>query len=280
MAVGNGYKSGVMEIEYRELKTDQDFEQCIEIQKSVFGFSERELVSPLFFKLIARDVPPIGSGMGVFRKNEDSDELLGFILGFATYLESSIYVVLLAIRKENQNGVFGYKLLFNYRELLLSKGINKLIGVYEPLEANLGRLYCHSLGYYGIKYMPDTTMSAFPSDKIYVIWELSSNHVLNRIQRKVRTNPEEALLNIPLVNRDFSLDNEQLLVEIPENYLELKQHDPQKAFEWRTLTRNTFNKYINERNYIIIDCIFSKTTTGKRYFYILEKSIKENEGSN
>lgn len=259
-----------MSIEYRELETEDDFDQCINLQKGIFNFSDVDVVSQLVLRLIARDNPPMGISLGVFKNVNSKSELIGFVLAFATFNEKSVYIVLMGIKPEYQNGVYGYKLLLKFREVAITKCLHTMHCVFEPLESNLARLYCESLGFQGIKYNLDSGEHQIPSDKMFVKWEFTSKKVSDKIERSREVKREDIDLSI-LANEKYFPETNKVLIEIPNNFIQLKEINLSIALHWRLSTRKLFNEYINNRGYIVSDCISKKTENGRKTYYMLEK---------
>jgi len=266
-----------MAIEYRELTTNEEFNQCVELQKNIFDFSDIDIISPLFLKLIARNNPPIGLSMGIFKTDFNKSELIGFIIGFATFLEKSLYSVILGIKPEYQNKIYGYKLMLNYRDVALSRNIEFLFGLFDPLEANIARFNISSLGYIAYKYIIDSVEcfddnnKYVPNDKIVVRWDINTSKTIERINGIKRYNNQEILNLFPIATSQSMPEIPIVLVEIPEdfNYLLLNKID--EALAWRISTCEIFKEYINKRQYIISDCFSIRHENNRKTYYLLEK---------
>jgi predicted GNAT superfamily acetyltransferase len=109
-------------IEYRELASEDDFRQCLDLQRRVYSYSEAELVSPLIYRMIARDDPPVGILIGAFVDGEEIPRLVGLALGFATFEASAVYGASLALLPEYQSGLCGYRMMMKFREVALARG--------------------------------------------------------------------------------------------------------------------------------------------------------------
>jgi len=268
-----------MSIEYKEITTHQDFDQCIELQRSIFGLTDTDLISPLFLKLVSRNNPPVGISLGVFLESNDKSELIGFILGIATFIESSIYTLSLGIRQDHQNKIFGYKLLLKYREIALSKKVLYMFGIFDPLESHLSRLYFSSLGFIGIKYEEEAyilsnidTKKYVPADSLLIRWDFKSESTLKKLSGFKTPVTQELLQNIPIATDIYMPESPNILVEIPGNFIQMKNDDIESARKWRESTRNIFAEYINNRHYIVSDCYsFNQEDTRKTYYLLEEK---------
>jgi len=268
-----------MSIEYKELTTIQDFDQCIELQRSIFGLTDFELISPLFLKLIFRNNPPIGISLGMFLVSQFEKELVGFIIGFATFIENSIYVTLGGIKTEHQRKGYGYNLFLKFREFSLEKQIGCMYCIFDPLESHLSRLYFSSLGFIGIKYEEEAyilsnidTKKYVPADSLLIRWDFKSESTLKKLSGFKTPVTQELLQNIPIATDIYMPESPNILVEIPGNFIQMKNDDIESARKWRESTRNIFAEYINNRHYIVSDCYsFNQEDTRKTYYLLEEK---------
>lgn len=170
-----------MSISYRNLISEDDFQQCVDLQKSIFGLTDTDVISPLLLKLLARDFPSIGISIGLFNNSNEKSELIGYMIGYATFLERSIYGATIGIKKEYRNKENGFILFLKFREFSLKKGIECMYGVFEPLESNLAHLYFTNLGFTFIKYEKDALINDehlklhyIPTDKVLIKWDYKS----------------------------------------------------------------------------------------------------------
>lgn len=263
----------VANIIYREFVNESDFCQCTHLQKEIFHLSDTHIISPLFLKLIARNSPPIGISMGVFSTSDEKEELLGFIIGFSTLIEKSIHVVMLGVKPELKNSIYGYKLLVNFREAAIKRDLATMFCVYEPLESNLARLYMSMKGTYGIAYQIESSNeNCLVEDKLMVKWDLKTDsnqeNCAQKLIKELIANPELC----PIADSLHRPKDVRVLAEIPENYQALKEENLQEAINWRKNTREILSIYLNQKKYQIIDCITIKTNNQKKSYYLLERN--------
>jgi predicted GNAT superfamily acetyltransferase len=267
-----------MKIEYKELSTIDDFNQCIDLQKNVSNLSELEVVSPLFLKLIARNDPPIGVSLGVFGIQQSKTELIGYIIAFATFVQSSIYAVLMGIKQEYQNRGLGYELYLKFREIALEKKIYYMNGVFDPIKSNLAHLYFTRLGFTGIKYIEEVITNSntnnnryVPNDGLLIRWDFNSVNTIERIKNKSNIDADPNFFSYPIASLDNMPDFSHILIEIPENYDRLINEDFEKALNYRIETRRIFLEYINFRHYVACDCYSLKIDNQRKIYYLLKK---------
>lgn len=267
-----------MGIVYKEISSREEINQCVELQRSVFNLSDTDLISPLFFKLIARNDPPIGITLGVFNSNQNETELIGFIIGFSCFIERSIYSPLVGIKSEYQNKIYGYKLVTKYRQIALSRNIKYFYGIFEALDTNIARFYFSSLGCIAYKYVIDAFFSSetkwtnsIPNDKLLVRWDLESKTTIDRMNGIKKYHIKEIFERFPIATVENMPDLPQILVEIPDNFNQLTMTEFENAKNWRKSTRYILSEYVNNRNYIVDECYSIKINKIRKSYYLLEK---------
>lgn len=248
-------------IDYRILTSENDFTKCIDLQREVFHFSDIETISPLFLKLFARNNPPIGFAIGAFRTENEQSELIAILLATSTFISKSVYVIALGVKPQYQNKLHGYNLLLKLREISLEKDIQTMYGIFNPLEANLGRLYFKSLGFRGVSYEYDNNINA--SGKLLVKWDF-------KIPNKKTSNKEIAsdFELLPIANLKSIPQSELVLIEIPKDYKNMSEN--LQNF-WQQTQKFVFNEYLNTRNYNIIDCLTINLKNERKSYYKLQK---------
>jgi predicted GNAT superfamily acetyltransferase len=240
-------------VEYRELATDTDFDQVCELQRRVFGFTDLELVSPLMLRLVARNNPPMGVHLGAFVVDESGSRMVGAMIGFATLLERSLYIVLLGVLPEYQEGLYGYRLLLQYRELCVAREIPTVHGLYDALETKLARLYNGGVGLIGLQFL---------EGKILFRWDFLSEHTLAKLQRKKKTSEFSSGDPRPLVGPDHLPDATEVLFEIP----------PADA-NGREAAQIVLAEYLNQRHYTIVDCATARMGEERKAYYVLRQTL-------
>lgn len=267
--INSGQKQSIANLVYREMNTEEDFWQCINLQKNVFHLPDTHVISPLFLKLIARKEPPIGISLGVFNLVDDKSEMLGFIIGFASFHEKSIHTVMLAVKPEHKNKIYGYKLLIKFKEEALAQNLKSMYCVFEPLETNLARLYMSMDGAVGIKYIEEKPgrEADLSMDKLLIHWNISENI----FKAPVKPDFRKIIEMYPTANYKYLPDSDKVLMEIPENYLWLKKENIKAAIEWREKTRIILSHYLNTKKYLVSNCFTGRIKNLRKSYYLLEK---------
>lgn len=176
----------MQDYEIRECETIDEFEQCVALQRLVFGFPDIE-VSPRRHFIVSRRAG--GWALGAFV----DDELVGFVHQLAAVQGMEVYGYshMLAVKSEYQNKGVGARLKWAQRERALTEGRKLVRWTWDPMQArnahfNLNRLgvvvRSYAANFYGTDYsVPAAETSAAPgidSDRLFAEWELDSERVL------------------------------------------------------------------------------------------------------
>jgi predicted GNAT superfamily acetyltransferase len=166
-------------IELRALTESRQFQEAVELQKTVWGFSDIELL-PVRLFVVATKVG--GQAFGTF----DGNAMVGFLLsipglkpGGGSYLHSHMLGVLAQYRNQ---GV-GRMLKLRQREDALQRGIKLIEWTFDPLELKNAFFNMERLGAIVRRYVENqygTTTSplhgGLPTDRCVAEWWLASPH--------------------------------------------------------------------------------------------------------
>lgn len=251
-------------VQYRLLSGQNDYNECFRLQKEVFGFSNKDAISPALLGLFNRQFPKIGFSIGAFFENR----LIGFLLSTSTAKSNSLYSIMLAVDQNFRNMNIGEGLFLKQKEICLNNNIDIIYFIYDPLEGNLANLYIHKLGMEGIQY--ESTVYSLendqiPNDKILVQWNLESS-----INRKQIALNKYFQLKFPFEN-SIRTDIDKVMFEIPGNFIELCKNNHQNAVRWRKKTRELFSILINEKGFVINDFYSKKHDAYYENYYLLIK---------
>jgi predicted GNAT superfamily acetyltransferase len=167
----------IANVTIRDCTSLEDFHQCVDLQRTVWGFEDRDLI-PLRFFVVARKIE--GQVLGAF---DNSMRMVGFTLavpalhGSLVYLHSHMAAVLSEFRAHG----LGRRLKLEQRRQALERGIKLIEWTFDPLELgnahfNLNRLGAIARRYvvnqYGISSSP--LHRGFPTDRLIAEWWLES----------------------------------------------------------------------------------------------------------
>ena len=166
-------------IEIRNCSTNAELAACVALQKTVWNFSDLDLV-PLRMFVVARKIG--GQVIGAF----DGDRLIGFALSIPGSRSGHPYLHshMLAVLEEYRNLGLGRRLKLAQREEALSRNFELMEWTFDPLEIknahlNIARLGAISRRYninqYGMSSSP--LQGGLPTDRLVAEWWLRSRRV-------------------------------------------------------------------------------------------------------
>ena len=166
-------------IEIRNCSTNVELEACVALQKTVWNFSDLDLV-PLRMFVVALKIG--GQVIGAF----DGNRLIGFALSIPGSRSGHPYLHshMLAVLEEYRNLGLGRRLKLAQREEALSRNFELMEWTFDPLEIknahlNIARLGAISRRYninqYGMSSSP--LQGGLPTDRLVAEWWLRSRRV-------------------------------------------------------------------------------------------------------
>jgi predicted GNAT superfamily acetyltransferase len=289
----------VIMIEIRKVETHADFERCVDLQKMVWGFSDRDVV-PSRTLVVAQK-----HGGCVLGAYTESGELIGFALALASFYanQPAQYSSMLAVLPEYQGQGIGWRLKLVQRQEALARGLKVITWTFDPLESKNAHLNINKLGaivrtYYENLYPASTSEihSGLGTDRFLAEWWIEServNALLDRPASAERTADrpdEDAVLisSLPRANQvsyaqglpqtmalDLDRSEARLLVEIPVEIQELKARNLELAKDWRARTRVVFKHYF-EKKYTVTRLLMAPCSPApdRRAFYLLERAAE------
>ncbi len=163
----------------RACTTLGEFQQCCELQKTIWGDTDRELV-PLHIFIVAEKIG--GQIFGAY----DNDRLVGYLLAFVGAHAGQIYLHshMTGVHPDYQNCGIGRKLKLTQRAEALGRGINLIEWTFDPLKLRNAYFNLVRLGAIVRNYLPDVygkTAShldqGMPTDRLLAEWQLDSPRV-------------------------------------------------------------------------------------------------------
>jgi predicted GNAT superfamily acetyltransferase len=229
--------------EIRPCRTLEDFEACVDLEKTVWGSPDIEVVPSALFAVTPKTG---GQVFGAFA----SGRMIGFVLAFpgchggapgqkpVAYLHSHMTAVL----PEFQNSGLGRRLKLFQREEALSRGIGLVEWTFDPLEIRNAHFNLLRLGaivrrfipnLYGITSSP--LHAGMPTDRLLAEWWLDSLRV-----RAIVAGHPPAIPSGPAVER----------IEIPAGIAAIRKNDPAEALRIQSHLRESFQDCF-ARNYAL-----------------------------
>ncbi len=226
------------EIDIRECVTIEELDQCVRLQREVFGLPDLD-ISPRRHLIVSRQAG--GWTLGAFT-NHPRDRVVGFVHHLVAIRgEDEIigYSHMMAVHKDYQNLGLGARLKWAQRERALAEGRHFIKWTWEPMQArnayfNLNRLgvvvRTYGENFYGTDDMtaPEQSPAArgLPSDRLFAGWELSSPRVV-----KLAGGGEPVPSSAPIA-----------AIEIPADWIGLIKRDVNLAKQEQLRVRREFEK--------------------------------------
>jgi len=167
------------EVKIRVCTELKEWEQCVELQREVWGFSDLDLV-PLRMFSVASKIG--GQVIGAY----DGERMIGFALGIPGTRNGHLYLHshMLAVVKDYQNQGLGRRIKLFQREDAVARGYELMEWTFDPLEIknaflNLTKLGAiarrYNINQYGITSSP--LQGFLPTDRLVAEWWLKSKRV-------------------------------------------------------------------------------------------------------
>jgi predicted GNAT superfamily acetyltransferase len=156
-----------------------EFERCVEVQLTVWGYSDGDLIPKRVF-IVANRIG--GQVIGAF----DGDLLVGFAMALPGYRDGKSYLHshMLAVLPEYRNAGLGRRMKLAQRDEALTRGIDLMEWTFDPLEIKNAHLNIARLGAIARRYMrdfygPSTSplQGGLPTDRLVAEWWLRSPRV-------------------------------------------------------------------------------------------------------
>lgn len=269
-------------MDIRELDTLEEFQECVQIQKEVWGFDDPYDIVPLPLLIVTRRND--GIILGSF---DEQNRMSGFVYSLpGTHKGHQVqWSHMLAVRREYRDSDIGYRLKMAQYKVSAEKNYDFLEWTYDPLESknahfNLKKLGCIAMEYevnvYGETSSP--LHHGMPTDRLIAHWPIPQFTKTKDHWPQVPGEP--ALITMTrrvdedlLVIEDARLNSNEefLFVEIPNQIQKVKSKSSEAALGWRLKTREIFLHYL-ERKYIVYSFLHYKEAQPPRSFYVLKKS--------
>ena len=136
------------EMEIRACAAVEEFQRMVELQKSIWGFADIDLV-PLRMFVVASKIG--GQVFGAF----DGAEIVGFVMAVPGYRHGKSYLHshMAAVLPAYQNRGVGRRLKLRQREDALERGIGLVEWTFDPLELKNARFNIERLGAIARRYV-------------------------------------------------------------------------------------------------------------------------------
>ncbi|MCI0520283.1 MAG: hypothetical protein L0Z70_08515 [Chloroflexi bacterium] len=288
-------------VDLRQLDKPEDMPLVEELQRQVWTGSETEVVPA---HVLLTGVHNGGVLVGAFTPGENpgEEQLVGFVFGFPGLVftpdgaQPKHCSHMMGVHPDYRDHGLGFSLKRAQWQIVRSQGLGLITWTYDPLLSRNAYLNIAKLGavcntYRRDEYgeLRDSMNRGLSTDRFQVDWWVNSTRVNRRLSRRARTPldfAQYAAGGAPLVNPaaagaggwpapvDIDLhslprpeDAPLLMLEVPSDFLSLKEADFSLAVAWRQHTRLLF-EHLFEQGYLVTDFVFESRPT-PRSVYIL-----------
>jgi predicted GNAT superfamily acetyltransferase len=278
-------RTGSTGFRIRRLDKPEEFRQVDAVHRAVWGEEATDAVpTPL-----QRAVQDNG---GIVLGGFADIHLAGFSVGFLGWDGAALYLYLhsTAVRPEYQNHHLGFQLQTTLRQEVLQLGLSEVRLAFDPLQSRNAWLFVHRLGglpdrylhhYYG--QLADPINRGIESDRIRLLWSLSSPRVERRLEGSYPTAEEDDARwrsATPLLQSEPGESGVRLPTEVqepdrPVAHLEIpfdlglvREHEPDGLRRWRHATRDAF-RAAADLGYSVDDFVIMSVEHERRSFYLL-----------
>ncbi|HWP50033.1 MAG TPA: GNAT family N-acetyltransferase [Candidatus Limnocylindrales bacterium] len=271
------------EIHIRELKTIDEMTPLVELQKTIWGYTD-----PYTARLLLVVSKTGGQVLGAYV----DEKLVGFAFMFYAYRngENYLHSQMVGVLPEYRNANVGYALKLAQRDYALRLGLNRIEWTFDPLQSKNAYFNVHKLGAIIRRYEPNyygnlggVFNDNLDSDRVYAEWYINSDRVKIRLkgenELQVPTDIrviESKTVNQVVFNSQGLVQNQSytlrppdvnFFVEIPEDF-ELIKQDLDLAREWRRQLREMLMHFLGE-GYSIVEVVSLRVDNKRRNFYYL-----------
>ncbi len=213
------------------------------------------------------------------------EEIAGAVLGIVGMRDGHhLHSHVLAVRPQSGSGGIGFALKQYQRSWALANGVDPVIWTFDPLVRrnayfNLCKLGAEIIQYHVNFYgnMSDGLNSGDESDRVTILWRLTSDRAISASEGPVQEPDIEALLATGAV---VSLDEDAegapvradtdasvLLCRVPPDAVALRQSNPSLAMDWRKALRETMGRALGDG--------YVATGITKSGWYVLERKSEK-----
>ena len=261
------------EIEIRPLRTLDELQACVALQRETWGKEFTDVVPASILKVSQRVG---GVAAGAF---DAKGKLLGFVYGLTGVENGRIvhWSDMLAVRPEARNLGLGRRLKEFQRRTLRDLGGVVIYWTYDPLVARNAHLNFNVFGVRISEYVEDMygeTESPLHrgtgTDRFIVAWPVADAEVERRLAETHAAGANTSLRQAPILNpgntTTTSALGEVARVEVPTDINTMQEHDRDQAIAWRRSTRAAFRRALDAgltvQGFVIDDC-------AQRGYYLL-----------
>lgn len=284
------------ELQLCALESIEEMPPLVELQRQIWGYGLPDTDYPY----PARALFALSESGGLVAAARFKDQTVGFALAWLgmdrstgrRYLHSQLVGILPAYRHLS----IGYHLKIYQRDYALARDLDLVKWTFDPLQSANANLNLRKLGAIVTAYHPHyygALQSYFShgiaTDRVWADWHIQSPRVCHRLDsgplalpgklhRAQITQVEEVTLGDrtwkKLAGFRLDLSDPELLMEIPDDFALMREHEVDLASEWQERVRRIFQDYLG-RGYIASDFFILAGVVRRGFYLFARKSIDE-----
>lgn len=237
--------SGNIRIEIPDHLTMSICNELVEIQRSAWGMSDLDIIPP--WKLFI--TPQIGNHIIVAY---DQDKAVAF--GLFSLAQGStnpslrwLYLDMIGVSHKYQSHNLGFQIMKRAQGLVKNCGYTHIAWTYDPLEGANANLYIKKLGAIATKYYEDyygpltgTRHKGTATDRFWTMLPLNVSLHVVQPQCVVTEQQFDSFENI------LEKPNTSIGIEVPKNFVEIRDSEPDRAQRIRLATRKIFQSLFTQ----------------------------------
>lgn len=231
-------------VHIRPLASLADCNECVELQREVWGFEQDEIVPAALLHVV--DYVG-GVAAGAF---DDDGTLLGFVFGISGIHDGELahWSHMLGVRESARDMGVGRMLKEHQRAVLAERNVARIFWTFDPLMAKNAYFNLNLLGAGLVEYAPNMYGSTasplhlgLPTDRLVVCLTTAGKPTA-----QLALPPDE---DLPVMtafarpgDRPLGIDDDAriVLIEMPANILDVLASTPTLAATWRMSVRENF----------------------------------------
>lgn len=245
-----------MDFDIRVIGSNRQLQDCVHIQRLVWGFADRDIVTPGMLAT-CRDFG------GILLGAYSGDSMLGFVFSFPALLGRVTvqHSHMLAVLSEFRDQGVGARLKWAQLKVARELGAPLITWTFDPLESRNAYLNLSKLGisvrrYYVDLYGSNTSSelhSGLGTDRFLAEWEVGprrkplggsvTEEQVREFPQAIMTYRDREGLLAP-GDTILSLQETRIAVEVPSDIQKLKLANGSLAIQWRETTRDVFQHYL------------------------------------
>lgn len=265
------------EVEVRPLRTHEERDACVELQRATWGSTYEDVVPASILK-VSQQVGGVAAGAFL-----QTSELVGFVYGMTGVREKHLihWSHMLGVLRGHRGQGIGQQLKLFQRAWLVDRGVGEMRWTFDPLVSGNAHFNLNLLGVRIHQYVPEmygetgSGLHSFGTDRFVAHWDLTVPLDEGRYPAANSIDWEASPLLNGRTSEQDGTGHERgdpapgVRIVIPYDIVSLNREDPEVARGWRRSTRAAFET-ARQAGYEVVG--FSRSREADRGHYLLAHS--------